>query len=85
MECCHKHDEKMMTIDEVSEYLNISKAILYRGVRLNTLGIPHIKINKAVRFMRKDVDSWVNMHRERTGPDVTSLPKDHQQLSFAGE
>lgn len=85
MECCHKHDEKMMTIDEVSEYLNISKAVLYTGVRLNTLGIPHIKINKAVRFMRKDLDDWINMQRERTGPNVVAHSEGHRQLNLLGE
>ncbi len=70
MECRCDNKCEMMTIKELSKYLDISRAVLYKGVRENSLGIPHIKINKAVRFLKSDVDAWMNVSRKNTGPDV---------------
>ena len=70
--CCCSSENKMMTVDDVADYIQMSKTILYKGIREKSLGIPHIKINKAVRFFKSDVDAWVNMLRENTGPQVVA-------------
>lgn len=70
--CKCNSEDKMMTLEELSDYIKISRSILYKCVREKTLGIPHIKINKAVRFLKSDVDAWVDMCRINTGPEVVS-------------
>ena len=70
MTCNCSGNGDMLTIDELSAYINISRAVLYKGVRENSLGIPYIRINKAVRFLRTDVAMWVNMFRKNTGTAV---------------
>ena len=50
--------EKLLTIEEVSEYLNIKKRTLYKYVQENY--IPHVRINKKViRFQIAKIDNWL--------------------------
>lgn len=65
-------EDKVITIEELADYIKVSRPILYKGVRDNTLGIPCIKINKTVRFFKSDVDAWIDMHRKNTGPAVAT-------------
>ena len=49
---------KLLTIDDVANYLNIKKRTIYKYVQENY--IPHIKINKKViRFEIAKIDNWL--------------------------
>lgn len=48
--------EKMLTKQEICEWLNISMPTIDR---LMKQGLPHLKIGKAVRFERDDVKRWL--------------------------
>jgi excisionase family DNA binding protein len=69
-----------MTVEELSDYIKISRNILYKGIREKTLHIPYFKINKAARFLKTDVDAWIDMCRENTGPEVVASLKPMQEL-----
>ena len=50
--------EKLLTVEEVSEYLNIKKRTLYKYAQKNY--IPHVRINKKViRFQIAKIDNWL--------------------------
>jgi len=51
-----KRDE-IMTMDELAEYLKISKSTLYKLAQVNKL--PGQKIGKRWRFHKDAVDAWV--------------------------
>jgi excisionase family DNA binding protein len=51
-----KRDE-IMTIDELAEYLKISKSTLYKLAVENKL--PGTKIGKRWRFHKEAIDEWV--------------------------
>ena len=48
----------MMTVSEVSEYLRISKASVYRLVKMKE--IPVIKIGRQLRFRKDVIDEWLS-------------------------
>ncbi|GAB4196926.1 MAG: helix-turn-helix domain-containing protein [Phycisphaeraceae bacterium] len=61
-----RHDE-IMTMDELAEYLKISKSTLYKLAVENKL--PGQKIGKRWRFHKDAIDDWVKAGRdvERAG------------------
>lgn len=61
---------------QASIYIGMSVPYL-RADRMNgrregrTLGPPFVKIGRSVRYLRKDLDSWLQIHRiDRTQTDV---------------
>ncbi|MHB9141988.1 MAG: helix-turn-helix domain-containing protein [Paludibacter sp.] len=56
--------EKLLTVDELSEILQVSKPTIYRWVHWEF--IPHYKIGNAVRFEMKAVEKWLKA-RETKG------------------
>lgn len=50
--------EKLLTIDEVSEILHLSKSTLYDYVHRNK--IPYVKLFKAVRFRPSAIEKWIS-------------------------
>ena len=53
---------EFLTIDELSEYLNIKKSTLYTMVENNE--IPHYRIGRLLRFRADDVETWMESHRK---------------------
>lgn len=50
----------VMTIDELSEYLKISKSTLYKLAQEG--GLPGQKVGKRWRFHRGAIDDWLSQH-----------------------
>ena len=50
-------NNEFITIEELSEKLNIKKATLYKWVQNGKL--PAIKFGNLWRFKRKDIESWI--------------------------
>ena len=48
----------MMTVSEVSEYLRISRASVYRLVKMKE--IPVIRIGRQLRFRKDVIDKWLS-------------------------
>lgn len=56
--------EELLTIEELSDKLKVSKSTVYRWVHYDF--IPHIKLGGAVRFKEKSVAKWLQ-DREQVG------------------
>jgi excisionase family DNA binding protein len=52
-----------LTTEEASKYLNVSTQYL-EIARHKGDGPPYIKLARAVRYKRTDLDSWMGLHRE---------------------
>jgi excisionase family DNA binding protein len=46
-----------LAIKELSQYLNIKPSTLYAWVAQGK--IPHVKINRLIRFQKEEIDAWV--------------------------
>ncbi|MDX9823280.1 MAG: helix-turn-helix domain-containing protein [Syntrophales bacterium] len=55
-------NENLLTIEELSEYLNIKRKTLYS--KLESGEIPHYKIGRLVRFRMGEVDAWLERSRK---------------------
>ncbi|MFA5638558.1 MAG: helix-turn-helix domain-containing protein [Anaerovoracaceae bacterium] len=53
-------DIKYMTIEDVSEMLQVTRTTIYN---LKKRGLPFIKIGKTLRFDREDVVDWIETHK----------------------
>jgi len=50
--------DQIMTIDEVSQYLSVAKATLYKW-RVNGYGPPAFKLPHTLRYSKRLVDRWL--------------------------
>ena len=53
-------DMKFLTIDDVSEMLQVTRSTVYN---LKKRGLPYIKLGKNIRFDQKEVIEWVKANR----------------------
>ena len=53
--------EKLMTLEEVAEFLRLSKDTVYRMA--NTGKIPASKVGNQWRFDREEIDEWMKLQR----------------------
>jgi len=53
--------EKLLTLEEVADYLRLSKDTVYRLA--NTGKIPASKVGSQWRFRREDVDQWLEKNK----------------------
>lgn len=64
-----KHEEKLaFTTAEAAKYIAMSESFLRQsrmdGDRVNrTLGPPFIRIGRAVRYLKYDLDAWLELHK----------------------
>lgn len=49
-----------LTIDEVAKMLQVTRATIYK---LQTKGLPFVKLGRAVRFDQDDVVDWLNSRK----------------------
>jgi excisionase family DNA binding protein len=65
-------DKGFLTINELSEYLNLKRSTLYAKVEAGEL--PHYRIGRLIRFKREEVDRWMEGHRrESVDPSLRSI------------
>ena len=55
--------EKLLTIEQVSELIQISRSTLYEWT--HTGFIPHYKFPNGVRFKEKDIDDWLKKRQKK--------------------
>lgn len=53
--------EKLMTLEEVADYLRLSNDTVYRMA--NTGTIPASKVGNQWRFRREDLDAWLEANK----------------------
>ena len=51
-------DSVVMTVSEVSDYLRINRATVYKMIKANQ--IPHFRIGSDYRFNRAAIDAWMD-------------------------
>lgn len=56
---------RLMSLDELADYLGLGKQTLYNW--LHQKKISGIKIGKVWRFERKEIEQWLRSCREETG------------------
>lgn len=49
--------EKLLTMDDLAEYFQVSKKTIYRLVKQKQ--IPAVRIARQVRFRKEDIDNWL--------------------------
>jgi excisionase family DNA binding protein len=52
--------EKLLTLEEVAEYLNVDKFTVYRLLAVKEL--PAFKVGNQWRFKRKMIENWLAQH-----------------------
>lgn len=55
--------EKLMTVDEVADFLGLKVRTIYDKVQRRQ--IPHVRIGRTVRFRRSAIEAMVTEHPER--------------------
>lgn len=61
-------NDKPLSIDEASEFLNIPKSTLYQFT--STRKIPFQKVGKKILFFRKELVSWVEAGKKKTQKEI---------------
>ena len=59
-----EHETKIMTAQEVAQYLRLDVTTIYRLAQAG--GIPAVKVGRAWRFKRELIEEW--FRRECVGP-----------------
>ncbi|MGE5483698.1 MAG: helix-turn-helix domain-containing protein [Ignavibacteriales bacterium] len=61
----HREAEHLLSAKEVQEFLRIGRNRTYDLLRLPEKrgGIPHIRIGKSIRVMKRDLLDWCERHR----------------------
>jgi excisionase family DNA binding protein len=69
-------DDRWLSVDEVAEYLGVSKETVYTWVTAK--GMPGYKVGRFWKFKRDDVDSWVRAGgaASASDPDVEGAARD---------
>lgn len=63
---------RLLSIDQVSQYLDLSVHTVYRMVSQRR--IPFVKIGRLTKFDRGDIDKWISSHsvKVRRSPSIQS-------------
>ena len=62
---------RLLTMDEASEYLGISKLTLYGWVSARKLGF--VKVGRLVKFKQHDLDKWIDQHTVKARVETQKL------------
>lgn len=60
--------EPALTVRQVAIYLNVAPKVVYRLV--NEGGLPGFKVAGTWRFMRQDIDAWIEQQKQRVVASV---------------
>ena len=62
----HSTDDRLMTLQEVADYLGVPIGTLYQWrARAPRMGPPGYRVGRHVRFHREQVDAWLKDHADR--------------------
>lgn len=66
----------LMTVDELSAFLKISKPGIYRMIRSRE--VPFIRIGRRLRFSKSEIDQWL----QKSKTDVLSVQNTTKKLMY---
>lgn len=72
--------EKWLSVEEIAEYLGVSKETIYRWLDRGT--IPAHRIGKLWKFKPSDVDEWVKSGA--AGPNGPAMRHDNRKKEVVG-
>jgi excisionase family DNA binding protein len=73
---------KLLTMDEASAYLGISKLTLYGWVSARKVGF--VKVGRLVRFKQEHLDRWIDQHTVKARRESQELQEEAQQTQKSG-
>jgi excisionase family DNA binding protein len=65
-------EKKFLSMDELSEYIGMSKSFLYKQVHKNE--IPFLKVGSRTKFVTEEIYKWILRGRQM-GVSLPDLPK----------
>jgi len=65
-------DETFLTTEEVLEYLQVNLRTVYRLIKAGK--IPAVRVGRQWRFRKRDIDSWLDSQRPRSGARPPATP-----------
>ena len=68
---------KLLTMDEASVYLGISKLTLYGWVSARKLGF--IKVGRLVKFKQEHLDRWIDQHTVKARSAARGCAEDRSE------
>ena len=74
-ESSYKDLKRILSIDEVAEYLSLSKSCIYGYV--NDRKIPVNKREGKLYFIREEIDNWVGEGKMKSKKEIEMGAKDH--------
>jgi len=66
------NEKKFLDMDELAEYIKVSKSFLYKRVCYKT--IPFVKLGARTVFVKEQIDQWV-INGGQMGVDLPELPQ----------
>ena len=66
------NEKKFLDMDELVEYIKVSKSFLYKRVCYKT--IPFVKLGNRTVFVKEQIDQWV-INGGQKGVDLPELPQ----------
>jgi len=66
------NEMKFLDMDELAEYIIVSKSFLYKRVCYKT--IPFVKLGSRTMFIKEQIDQWV-INGGQMGVDLPELPQ----------
>ena len=65
-------NDTIMDMDEMSDYLKISKSFLYKRVHKRT--IPFVKVGRRTIFVKEQIDKWIEANAGKPDEPLPQLP-----------
>lgn len=55
-------ETEILTIHDIAKRINVSESWIYKKAKAGI--IPHVRIGGAIRFIEKDIEAWINAHKD---------------------
>ena len=66
------NEKKFLNMDELTEYIPLSKSSIYKKVCNKT--IPHVKLGSRTVFVREQIDQWI-INGGQMNVELPDLPR----------
>jgi len=50
-----------LTVEDVAKRMRVSRSWVYKKAHAGV--IPHVRIGAVIRFVEKDIETWINAHK----------------------
>lgn len=53
-----------LTVNELADYIRVSRHTLYKWLRKGVFPVPFCRLERSLRFLRSDIDVWMDSKKE---------------------